>query len=116
MQFTISVAVIACTILMAAQMRYIGTKSLGFQKENQVIVNLRGASTIEKVSTIRTELAKDANILGSTEARAVMGDAVPINVINTENNAGVMTPITTSNVPVNDDYVSVMGPQDCPGP
>jgi len=108
-QFTISVAVIACTVLMAAQMRYIGGKTLGFQKENQVIVTLRGASTIEKVSTIRTELAKNAHILGSTEALRVMGEEVPINVINTENNAGVMTPITTSNIPVNDDYVSVMG-------
>jgi putative ABC transport system permease protein len=108
-QFTISVAVIACTVLMAAQMRYIGNKTLGFQKENQVIVTLRGASTIEKVKTIRTELAKNARILGSTEANRVMGEPVPLNVINTENNAGVMTPITTSNIPVNDDYVSVMG-------
>jgi putative ABC transport system permease protein len=82
---------------------------LGFQKENQVIVTLRGASTIEKVNTIKTELAKNAHILGSTEARVVMGENVPINVMQTENNAGVMTPITTSNVPVNDDYVSVMG-------
>jgi putative ABC transport system permease protein len=108
-QFTISVAVIACTILMAAQMRYIGSKTLGFQKENQVVVTLRGASTIEKVNTIKTELAKNAHILGSTEARVVMGENVPINVMNTENNAGVMTNITTSNIPVNDDYVSVMG-------
>ena len=108
-QFTISVAVIACTILMGAQMRYIGSKTLGFQKENQLIVTLRGASTIEKVNTIKTELAKNAHILGSTEARVVMGENVPINVMQTENNAGVMTPITTSNVPVNDDYVNVMG-------
>jgi putative ABC transport system permease protein len=108
-QFTISVAVIACTILMGAQMRYIGSKTLGFQKENQVVVTLRGASTIEKVNTLKTELAKNAHILGSTEARVVMGENVPINVMNTENNAGVMTNITTSNIPVNDDYVSVMG-------
>jgi len=108
-QFTISVAVIACTVLMAAQMRYIGNKTLGFQKENQVVVTLRGASTIEKVKTIRTELAKNARILGSTEANRVMGEPVPLNIVNTENNAGVMTPITTSNIPVNDDYVSVMG-------
>jgi putative ABC transport system permease protein len=108
-QFTISVAVIACTILMGAQMRYIGSKTLGFQKENQLIVTLRGASTIEKVNTIKTELAKNAHILGSTEARVVMGENVPINVMQTENNAGVMTPITTSNIPVNDDYVNVMG-------
>jgi putative ABC transport system permease protein len=108
-QFTISVAVIASTILMAAQMHYIASKSLGFQKENQVVVTLRGASTIEKVSTIRTELAKNAHILGSTEARAVMGQATGINVMNMENNAGVMTSITSSNLQINDDFVSVMG-------
>jgi putative ABC transport system permease protein len=108
-QFTISVAVIASTILMAAQMHYIASKSLGFQKENQVIVTLRGASTIEKVNTIRTELAKNAHILGSTEARAVMGQATGMNVIDMENNSGVMTHITTANLPIGDDFVSVMG-------
>ncbi|MEJ0009017.1 MAG: ABC transporter permease [Steroidobacteraceae bacterium] len=108
-QFTISVAVIACTILMGAQMRYIANKSLGFQKENQVIVQLRGASTIEKLGTIRTELAKNAHILGSTELRVVMGQTPSINVISMENNSGVMTPITTSNLQIGDDFASVVG-------
>jgi len=109
LQFTISVAVIACTILMAAQMRYIASKPLGFQKENQVVVHLRGASTIEKLSTIRTELAKNAHVLGSTELQVVMGQTPSINVINMENNSGEMTPVTTSNLEIGEDFVSVMG-------
>jgi putative ABC transport system permease protein len=108
-QFTISVAVIACTILMAAQMRYIGSKSLGFQKENQLVVTLRGVATIERLSTIRTELAKNSHVLGTAEAAIAMGQSPPINVLQMENNSGALSPITTANLPIGDEFVNVMG-------
>ena len=60
LQFTISAAVIACTLLMGAQMRYVANKPLGFDKENRLVVSLRGLPTIEKYPTIRTELLKDS--------------------------------------------------------
>jgi putative ABC transport system permease protein len=108
-QFTISVAVIACTILMAAQMRYVASKSLGFQKENQVVMTLRGVATIERISTIRTELAKNSNILGTSEAAVVMGQQVSVNIIPMENNSGVITPTEAANIPIGEDFVNVMG-------
>jgi putative ABC transport system permease protein len=41
LQFTVSVVVIACTFIMALQMRYISQKPLGFDKRNRMIVNLK---------------------------------------------------------------------------
>lgn len=108
-QFTISVAVIACTILMAAQMRYVAGKSLGFQKENQVVVTLRGVATIDRISTIRTELAKNGHVLGTAEASILMGQTPSMNVMQLENNAGVVTPVTSANVAIGEDFVNVMG-------
>ena len=108
-QFTISAAVIACTLLMSAQMHYITTKSLGFQKENRLVVTLRGASTIEKLSTLRTELTKNANVLGVAEAQLMMGERTPVNVMQIDNNDGVLISSTMSHMPIGEDFVKVMG-------
>src|SRR5690606_20703153 len=47
-QLVISTAVIGCTLLMAAQMRYIASMSLGFERENRLIVTLRGLDVVER--------------------------------------------------------------------
>ncbi len=91
LQFTISAAVIASTLLMQAQMHYIATRPLGFQKENRLVVTLRGASTVEKLPTIRTELGKNPHILGVTEAEALPGQGMAINVLQADNDNGVPT-------------------------
>ena len=51
LQFTISAAVIACTLLMVAQMRYVANKSLGFEKEHRLIVTDAWRPDHRKVST-----------------------------------------------------------------
>ncbi len=73
LQFMISACVIACTLLMAAQMRYVSNKSLGFQKENRLIVTLRGGPPIQKMETIRTELRKNSHILGVSQVEEMIG-------------------------------------------
>ena len=47
-QFAISIGVIACTLLMGQQMRYIANKGLGFDKENRVLLTLRGRDLVER--------------------------------------------------------------------
>ena len=108
-QFTISAAVIACTLLMSAQMRYVANKSLGFEKENRLMVTLRGVSTIEKIPTIRTELAKDAHVLGVTQAVTRLGQDTSVNTGMIDNNDGVLSSALVTNMPVGDDFVQVMG-------
>src|SRR5688500_4953158 len=46
-QLAASIAVIACTLLMLDQMRYIHDKPLGFEKENRLIVTLRGYDVVK---------------------------------------------------------------------
>lgn len=109
LQFTISAGVIACTLLMAAQMRYISNKSLGFEKENRLVVTLRGVPTLEKIPTIRTELAKIPGILGTSQAAVVMGQQTPVNLVQIENNSGTLEPTQMSHMPIGEDFVQVMG-------
>ena len=63
-QFIVSVTVIACTLLMAMQMKYISDKNLGFNKKNKVIITLRGGDMIEKFPAIKKELLQNHNVLG----------------------------------------------------
>ncbi len=46
-QFTVSVAVISCTMLMYLQMEYIHSRDLGFEKDNRLILNVRGGDNVE---------------------------------------------------------------------
>jgi len=109
LQFTISAAVIATTLLMAAQMHYIATKSLGFEKENRLVVTLRGANTIEKLPAIRAELNKNAHVLGVAEAQRMLGDPTPINIAQMDNNEGVLQDQQLTHMPIGEDFVKVMG-------
>jgi putative ABC transport system permease protein len=108
-QFTISAAVIACTLLMSAQMRYIANKSLGFEKENRIVVKLRGVSTIEKIPTIRTELTKNSNVLGVAEAEIMMGERTGLNGCQVDNNDGVLVFSQIAHMPIGEDFAKVMG-------
>jgi len=109
LQFTISAAVIATTLLMAAQMHYVATKSLGFEKENRLVVTLRGADTIEKFPAIRSELSKNAHVLGVAEAVSMLGDPTPVNLAQMDNNEGVLQDQQLTHMPIGEDFVKVMG-------
>jgi putative ABC transport system permease protein len=109
LQFTISAAVIACTLLMGAQMRYVSNKSLGFQKENRLIVTLRGASTIEKMETFRKELQKNSNILGVSQLQVMMGREPLLNMAQVQTEAGTMDRTNLLNLSVGEDLVPVLG-------
>ena len=73
LQFTISAAVIACTLLMGAQMRYVANKSLGFEKEHRLIVTMRGAPTIDKHDTDQDRAAQGQPYPGSGHCRSAAG-------------------------------------------
>jgi len=111
LQFTISAAVIAATLLMGAQMRYIANKSLGFQKENRLMVTLRGTTTIDKIPTLRTELAKDSHILGVSETQVMLGQDINIVMSDVDKDGGGTTSLTLKNEPIGEDFLQVMGLQ-----
>jgi putative ABC transport system permease protein len=110
-QFFITVTVIAATLIMALQMRYMSNKSLGFNKENRVILKLLGADVYEKLPTIRKELLKNDHVLGMAVSPFKIGADTPITVTKVSNNNGVLEETTLKWVQVGDDYVDVMGMQ-----
>ncbi|MGD9157338.1 MAG: hypothetical protein PVG39_02935 [Desulfobacteraceae bacterium] len=108
-QFIISVTVIACTLLMALQMKYIYKKSLGFDKENKLIVTLRTADTIDKVPALKKELLAKSNILGVSICDKVPGNIGGLSALMIDNNDGVPEQIPAKEMSVGKDFLEVMG-------
>jgi putative ABC transport system permease protein len=108
-QFAISIGVIACTLLMGQQMRFIATKGLGFGKENRVLLTLRDRALVEREAFIATELEKHPGVLGVATSGTIMGRDMPQVTGKVENNEGVMTDLGFSLIAVGDDFIPVMG-------
>jgi len=108
-QFAISIGVIACTLLMGQQMRFIANKGLGFDKENRLLLTLRDRSLVERESLIATELKKQSGVLGVATSLTIMGRDMPHVTGKAQNNEGEMVDIAYSFFPVGDDFIPVMG-------
>lgn len=109
LQFAISVGVIACTLLMFAQMRYVSHTPLGFNKENRLIINLRGVDVVNNYQIIKNELLKNSHVLGITASSNLFGEVMPINIVSIEKNDGTMENTTVTHMEVADNYLEVMG-------
>jgi len=111
LQFTITVGVIAATLLMWAQMRYISHKALGFDKENIVTVQVRGVDAINNIPLIKTELLKNSSILGTAASAGILGEVEGLGLAQIENNDGVMERTTLNGMQSEGDLFKVMGLQ-----
>jgi putative ABC transport system permease protein len=110
-QFLISVTVIACTLVMGAQMRYISSMSLGFERENRVNVILRGADTILSADAIKTQLLANPDVLGVSWMTTPMGAQFGPGAVGFETNQGTIEQTTISGLGVGPDFIDVMGLQ-----
>ena len=94
---------------MAAQMRYVQNKSLGFEPENRVMITLRGTDLISKAPTIMRELSTNRDILGVTTTTIIMGQDLPADSPQVESNEGIMQRFNSGLMFVGDGFLNVMG-------
>jgi len=110
-QFTIAACVIACVLLMAAQMSYVADRPLGFEEQGRVVVTLRGTDLIAQIPAIEQELVKNERIRGVTWSDAMIGGQLPAGFMDVENNAGSMEGVLVHHLPVAPDFIDVLGIQ-----
>ena len=104
-QFTVTVCVIACTLLMASQMRYVTSRPLGFDDHGRVLIPLRGTDVIEQIPTIEQTLSSNEHILGATSGDAVLGQELPAGFMDVETNDGSMNAVLVHH----QNFVKVLG-------
>ena len=66
LQFAISFILVSGTIVLFNQLHYIRAKELGFDKEQLLVFRISDASTVQKLSTIHSELSRMTGVVGAT--------------------------------------------------
>ena len=111
LQFSISIILLAGTIIIFRQLDFMKNSKLGFNKENVLIVNFPGTmqAVNDKYEVLRDELLKNSNIISVTGAYTLPG-------INSQMNIGVgiegSTPDNSVNIqalPADYGFVKSMG-------
>ncbi len=109
LQLTICICVIASTLLMDQQLRYVNNKPLGFNSENQVWIRLLGADAIEAIPEIRNALHSSPSVIGVSSARLLPQHGTYINPIATVGDSGEGIDDTVDFMFVGPHYIETMG-------
>ncbi|MCP4724665.1 MAG: FtsX-like permease family protein [bacterium] len=73
-QFTLSIGMITGVILFNDQLNYMKDKSLGFEKEQKLIINMQNSGVgRNNYLTVKEEFKKDPDILGATFSTSIPG-------------------------------------------
>ncbi|HNE82789.1 MAG TPA: ABC transporter permease [bacterium] len=73
-QFTVSIILASCTVIVWQQINHMKEFNLGFQKEQIIVISAPG-SLREKPETVRQQLTNDGSIISVTFANSVPGNA-----------------------------------------
>jgi putative ABC transport system permease protein len=108
-QFLVSIGIVASTIVMYQQLRYVADKPLGFDRENRLAIVMRGVDAIQKIPLIKAELERQSDIASVTDTSFVPGDEVAATLMMAESDSGNMQEVTVNQIMVGRDFVKSLG-------
>ncbi|NKB32523.1 MAG: FtsX-like permease family protein [Pseudomonadales bacterium] len=108
-QFAISIGVIACTLLMYSQMEFFYNKSLGFEKENKLVVRIRDDNIVTQLAAVKDQLLSNPQVLGITSSGSLPGGGFNITSTQAENAEGELEQHVFNMYSIGEDYFEVMG-------
>ncbi|MBK7869993.1 MAG: ABC transporter permease [Saprospiraceae bacterium] len=106
LQFTISIALIICTLVVNRQLDFTKRKSLGFDKENVLVLPLVGNDTQDKYATLKQELSRLPRVLGVAGSSEVPGGGFTSNGYVPE---GMEQPMMINVVDIDEAFLKTFG-------
>ena len=82
LQFVVSIALIASTIVVNRQLNFLQNKKIGFDKENVVVLTLPRNTDSATMETFRNSLNSDPAIRSVGASSSIPGTYIPVNQIN----------------------------------
>lgn len=77
-QFSLSIALIACTAIVFSQLDHLRSHSLGFRQDQMLVIDYGGDEIVNKnMETVKAVLSENPNVLAVTASRAVPGEFFP---------------------------------------
>ncbi len=87
LQFVISIALIASTLLVYKQMQFVQNKKLGFDKEKVVVLTVQRNIEAEKLQTFKTTLMNSPGVVSVAAASTIPSTLIPVNLVHDESSA-----------------------------
>ena len=76
-QFMISIILLVSAFVIYQQYQFLTSKELGFNKEEIVLIPIRGTSIIENPESFKTELQNNPQVISSSVVSDILGQDVP---------------------------------------
>lgn len=106
-QFVISVFLIASTIIIGSQMRYIQNKKLGYERDHVIITRI-DQKMLDKIDLIKTELKSNPNVLSVTKAN-FSPVHIPGGYVMSRGDQTIDQSINTRGNNIDEDYIKTNG-------
>jgi len=108
-QFTISICLVSGAIVIARQMNYLNTQSLGFKKEQQLVLSLQSQVAQDNFTSLRNELRKIPAVSSVTAGGSYPGISNINDLLFYGEGKTVKDVIDISLVATEDDYFKTLG-------
>ncbi|WP_229208843.1 ABC transporter permease [Dyadobacter luticola] len=108
-QFTISMVLILGALLIGRQMDYLSSRSLGFSKNQKMVLPLLSGESASNYKILKDELANNAEVLSATRASAYPGVENVQDMMFYAEGKTVNQNVDVSTVYVDEDYVKTLG-------
>ena len=82
LQFVVSIALIASTILVNLQLKYLKNKNLGFDKENVMVLTLPRDSDSAKLTAFKNSMLAYGSVSSIAASSSVPSVNIPVNLVN----------------------------------
>ncbi|MEZ4885289.1 MAG: ABC transporter permease [Chitinophagales bacterium] len=110
-QFAISVALIIGVLFVSQQLSYLHNASLGFDKEQLVMIEVNKSETVKQMETVKTEILKNPNIISMTAASFLPSNGDPNQNMFSAEKDGVQQHYPLWNMETDFDFIETMGLQ-----
>ena len=107
-QFTVSVIMIICTLVVFKQINFLKNKDQGFDQTNVLSLQLNGMNMIRKYPLLKESLLKNQNIKYVTSTNSPIGEGSGKVIFNVETDQG-MTQKGVNFAVVDHDFIDALG-------
>lgn len=110
MQFTITIVILALTIMVIRQLNFVKTKDLGFDNQRVLVLRLpKSEEVLEKLDTLKQALMQSPDVFKIANSAEIIGTNLISQFRFEVENEGKLVEVVMGRMSVNKDFIDVMG-------